>query len=74
MGTTISDVALDLGAFALDNEIETGRMIVIHFAPPTELNREHKGPRGRGRANGRTFENLGPSDLFATNSEARRDR
>ena len=30
MGTTISDVALDLGAFALDNEIETGRMIVIH--------------------------------------------
>jgi hypothetical protein len=52
MGTTISDVALDLGSFALDNEIETGRMIVIHFAPPTELTREHKGPRGRGRQTG----------------------
>jgi len=42
MDSAISDLALDLGVFASDNEIENGRTIVTHSAVPTNSIREEQ--------------------------------
>jgi hypothetical protein len=42
METAISDLALDLGVFALDNEIENGRKAVVHSATATDFIREER--------------------------------
>jgi hypothetical protein len=42
MDSTISDLALDLGVFALDDEIENGKTLVTHSAAPTNSIREEQ--------------------------------
>ncbi len=42
MNSVISDLALDLGVFALDNEIENGTMLVTYLAAPTNSIREEE--------------------------------
>ena len=42
MDSAISDLALDLGVFALDNEIETGRLLVARSGAPTKVIRKEK--------------------------------
>ncbi len=42
MESGISDVALDLGVFALDNEIENGRTLVTYSAAPIYSIREEQ--------------------------------
>ena len=42
MDSAISDLALDLGVFALDNEIENATTIVTHSAAPTNSIREEQ--------------------------------
>ena len=42
MTSAISDLAIDLGVFALDNELENGRPIVIHSAAATNSIREEQ--------------------------------
>lgn len=38
MESTIRDLAIDLGVFALDNELENGRTLATHSAAPTTKN------------------------------------
>lgn len=42
MDSAISDLALDLGVFALDNEVEDRRTLVTHSAAPTDSIREEQ--------------------------------
>ena len=42
MDSAISDLALDLGVFALDNEIENERTIETHSAAPATSIREEQ--------------------------------
>jgi hypothetical protein len=42
MESAISDLALDLGVFALDNEIENGRTLVTYSAASTNSIREEE--------------------------------
>jgi hypothetical protein len=48
MDSAISDLALDLGVFALDNEIENERTLVTRFAAPTNSIREEQPVRRHG--------------------------
>ena len=42
MDSAINDLALDLGVFALDNEIDNRNTIVTHSAAPTNSVREEQ--------------------------------
>jgi hypothetical protein len=42
MDTSISDLALDLGVFALDKEIENARTLVTYSAAPKNSIREEE--------------------------------
>jgi hypothetical protein len=42
MDSAISDLALDLGVFALDDEIENGKTLVTHSAAPTNSIRQEQ--------------------------------
>jgi len=42
MDSAISDLALDLGVFALDNEIENGKALVTYSAAQTNSIREEQ--------------------------------